>query len=276
MTDGIYHFALGDFSSTVFRDAISTRPLEFLTTSVSNQEVSQALESLGLPGSQVTLNYNILMLERDGERTLVDAGLMQVEGRQGDLINLLREEGIQPETIKRVIITHTDFDHVGGLIDQHGNLFFTQAQIYMARDAWDWYHREDVLAKVDPDVAAFFHRLFPAIEDHIVFVEGEREITPGVCAFPTPGHRPGHMALEVSSQGQTLYHFGDAINNPVFVIRPEWLVKIDTDPELGRATRKALFNRAADRNAFVFAAHPTFPGLGKIIRHGEGFGWSFV
>jgi glyoxylase-like metal-dependent hydrolase (beta-lactamase superfamily II) len=84
------------------------------------------------------------------------------------------------------------------------------------------------------------------------------------------------MALEIASQGQTLYHFGDAINNPVFVIRPDWLVKIDTDPELGRATRKALFNRAADRNAFVFAAHPTFPGVGRITRREEGFGWSFI
>ena len=55
MTHGIYHFNLGDFSCTVFQDAIDTRPLEFLTTSVPNQEVSQALKSLGLPVDQVGL-----------------------------------------------------------------------------------------------------------------------------------------------------------------------------------------------------------------------------
>ena len=201
---------------------------------------------------------------------------MQMEGRQGDLVKRLREEGIQPETIKRILITHTDYDHVGGLISSDGHLFFPSAQILMTRDAWDWYHSEDVLAKIDPKVAEFFRKLFPIITDHVVFVGGEQEIIPGVCTISTPGHRPGHIALEIISQGQTLLHFGDAINNPIFVIRPEWLVKIDTFPEQGRNTRKALFKRAADENALVFAAHPTFPGLGRITRKGDAYQWSFV
>ncbi len=276
MSDGIHRFQLGDFSCTVFQDALDTRPLEFLTPSVPNPEVSQALESLGLPGDKVFLSYNILMLERGGQRTLFDAGLMQVGDRQGKLVKWLRETGIQPETIGQVIITHTDYDHVGGLIDPNANLFFPNARIWMTHDAWDWYHKEDVLAKIDPTVADFFRRLFPAIASHVVFVEGEQEIIPGVCAIPTPGHRPGHVALEITSRGQTLIHFGDAINSPVFVIRPDWLVKIDTFPEQGRATRKALFKRALEENALVFAAHPTFPGLGKITPAGDGFQWSFV
>jgi glyoxylase-like metal-dependent hydrolase (beta-lactamase superfamily II) len=276
MSDGTYHFNLGDFSCTVFRDAIDARPLEFLTTSVSNQEVSQALESLGLPSDKVLLSYNILMLERNGERTLVDAGLMQIEGRQGELLKRLGEEGIRPETIKRVIITHTDFDHVGGLIGADGNLFYPAAQIWLTQDAWDWYHSEEVLAKLDPKVAEFFRKLFPIIADHVVFVAGEQEIIPGICTIPTPGHRPGHIALEITSKGQTLLHLGDALNNPVFVIRPDWLVKIDTFPEQGRITRQALLARAASENTLVFAAHPTFPGLGRIMRKGNEYEWSFV
>lgn len=276
MPEGIFHFQLGDFSCTVFQDALDTRPLEFLTTSVSNREVSQALESLGLPGDQVFLSYNILLLEREGERTLVDAGLMQTGDRQGKLVKRLQEHGIKPETIGRVIITHTDYDHVGGLIDPLGNLFFPSAKIWMTHDAWDWYHHEDVLAKVDPKVAEFFRRLFPAIADQIVFVEGEQEIMPGVCAIPTPGHRPGHIAVEIRSKGKTLIHFGDAINNPVFVSHQDWLTKIDTNPEQGRETRKALFARTADENALMFAAHPPFPGLGRITRKGDGFDWRYV
>lgn len=276
MSDGTYRFNLGDFSCTVFRDAIDPRPLEFLTTSVSNQEVSQALAFLELPSDQVFLSYNILMLERDGERTLVDAGLMHVGDRKGELLKRLHEEGIQPETIKRVLVTHADFDHVGGLIGQDGNLFYPEAQISMTREIWDWYHREDVLAKFDVPVAEFFRKLFPAIADHVVFVEGEQEIMPGVCTISTPGHRPGHIAFEIKSQDQTLLHLGDAINSPVFVIRPDWLVKIDTNPEQGRATRKALLNRVADENVLIFAAHPTFPGIGKVTREGDAFQWSFV
>lgn len=276
MSEGTYQFQLGDFSCTVFRDAIDPRPLEFLTTSVTNQEVSQALASLGLPNDQVFLSYNILMLERNGERTMVDAGLMHVGDRKGELLRRLQEEGIQPETVKRVIITHTDFDHVGGLISSKGELFFPEAQIYLTRDAWDWYHKEDVLEKLDPKVAEFFRKLFPAIEDHVVFLEEGQEIIPGICTIPTPGHRPGHVAYEITSQGQTLLHLGDAINNPVFVIHPEWLVKIDTVPEQGRATRKAMLKRAAAENTLVFAAHPTFPGMGKVSREGDSYQWSFV
>ena len=195
MSDGIYHFKLGDFSCTVFRDAIDTRPLEFLTTSVSTEEVSQALISLGLPGDQVVLSYNILLLERGGERTLIDSGLMQIEGRQGELLKHLREEGIEPETIKRVIITHMDYDHVGGLMSANGDLFYKEAQILLTREAWDWYASETVLAKIDPKVADFFRKLFPVIADHVVFVEGDQELIPGVRTISTPGHRAGHIAL---------------------------------------------------------------------------------
>ncbi len=276
MSDGIYHFKLGDFSCTIFRDAIDTRPLEFLTTSVPMEEVSQALISLGLPGDQVVLSYNILLLERDGERTLIDSGLMQIEGRQGELLKHLREEGIEPETIKRVIITHMDYDHVGGLMSSNGDLFYKKAQILLTHEAWDWYGSEQVLAKIDPKVADFFRKLFPVIADHVIFVEGDQELIPGVRTISTPGHRAGHIALEITSQGQTLLHFGDAINSPVFVIHPDWLVKIDTLPEEARVTRKALFARAAAQNAMVFAAHPTFPGLGLISRNGSEFQWKFV
>lgn len=277
MPDDIYHFSLGDFDCTVFSDATGTRPLADLINNAAVEEVTGALASLGLPTSEVRMGFNVLLLDQNGERTLIDTGFGPHNPNLGGrVLDLMQHEGLQPESIQRVILTHLDPDHGGGIFRQDGNLTYPNARIWLSRAAWDFYTSEESLATLHELQARFARRLMPIIADLAEFVDGEQEIAPGILAFPAPGHRAGHMALELTSAGQTLLHFGDAINNPVFVIHPDWLGKIDSQPEQARATRQSLIARAADEDALVFAAHLPFPGLGRIRREGEGYAWEAI
>jgi glyoxylase-like metal-dependent hydrolase (beta-lactamase superfamily II) len=277
MPENIYRFNLGDFRCTIFSDASDVRPLDALTASVPVEELASALVAVGLPGNEIQMGFNVLLLERGGERTLVDTGFgPHIPDRPGKVLELLRQEGVHPESIQRVILTHLDPDHAGGIFRLDGNLTYPNARIWLSRAAWDFYTSEESLATLNPLQARFARRLMPIIADEAEFVEGDQEIAPGIRAIPAPGHRAGHMAIEITSRGETLLHFGDAFNNPVFVIHPDWLGKIDSLPEEARATRQSLFARAADSNALAYAAHLPFPGLGRIRRGEKGYEWEEV
>ena len=51
----------------------------------------------------------------------------------------------------------------------------------------------------------------PFIGVKFELIDGEAEIVPGVRVYPTPGHSPGHQAVEVDTKDGTYHCVGDAI-----------------------------------------------------------------
>jgi glyoxylase-like metal-dependent hydrolase (beta-lactamase superfamily II) len=98
--------------------------------------------------------------------------------------------------------------------------------------------------------------------------DGE-EFLPGVQAWHTPGHTPGHMAF-LFAGGWCLT--GDvAFHDPLSYAFPEAASAYDVDPPLGVATRRRLLARLADDNLQVIGYHHPWPGLGRIERAGGTF-----
>ncbi|MEP0453484.1 MAG: MBL fold metallo-hydrolase, partial [Roseibium sp.] len=42
-------------------------------------------------------------------------------------------------------------------------------------------------------------------------IDGEKEVLPGVIMFPTPGHAPGHISLELATDGGPVVLAADAL-----------------------------------------------------------------
>ena len=99
------------------------------------------------------------------------------------------------------------------------------------------------------------------------------ETVPGIRAVTAPGHTPGHMALEISSEGEQLLCIADLVLHPIHLEQPEWYAVVDFIPEQVVATRRRLLDWAAGRKALVLAFHFPFPGLGHVIQKGEGWKW---
>ena len=82
------------------------------------------------------------------------------------------------------------------------------------------------------------------------------------------------MAVEVVSRGEHLLDMVDAALHPIQIEYPEWYAQLDQFPEQTVATRQAVYQRAAEKNALVLAFHfPPFPSLGHITRQNEGWKW---
>lgn len=110
------------------------------------------------------------------------------------------------------------------------------------------------------------------LRDRLTLIDDAAEVVPGIRTIATPGHTPGHIALSVASEGEQLLHVSDAVLYPLHLEYPGWVPVFDVSPEQAAASKRRIFDRAAEEEALVFAHHfPPFPNLGHILKKEESW-----
>src|SRR5690606_24412801 len=84
---------------------------------------------------------------------------------------------------------------------------------------------------------------------------GEPEIFPGVHAVPTSGHSLGHTSYRLTSGGQQLLIFGDALTTPVQITHPDLTSSADDDPARSHASARWLIEQLTRPDVLGFGMH---------------------
>jgi len=287
MNTEIYRFKVGTFECMAVSDGTHTYtpptfppPVTFLFANAPKERLERALRGHNLQPEQWTewISPYICVVVNTGEhRVLLDTGADSLGPNTGKLLQNLQAEGIAPEDIDTVILTHGHPDHIGGNTDAEGKPVFPNARFVMWKDEWDFWTSEQAELKLDEHVKEvllkFAWKNLPPIKGQLDLVDHETEIVPGISAVAAPGHTPGHMALAISSEGKQLLCISDAVLHPIHLEQPEWYAVVDFAPEQVVATRRQLLNWAVAEKALVLAFHFPFPGLGHIIQKGEVWQW---
>ncbi|MCH7738500.1 MAG: MBL fold metallo-hydrolase, partial [Chloroflexi bacterium] len=88
-----------------------------------------------------------------------------------------------------------------------------------------------------------------------------------ITAISTPGHTPGHMVFNITSQGEKAMVVGDLLHTKVQVERPEWTAGVDTDKEASRRNRMMILDRAESEDIVIAAGHfHPDDHIGKVVR----------
>jgi len=122
----------------------------------------------------VERDFNCLLINTGEHRVLVDAGWgYGTTRRNGRLLQNLKAEGIAPEDIDVIVITHSDRDHTGGLIHAEGKMTFPNTRHVMWREGWRAWS-ETNWAKEPEDMAVFHRKVLQCLHDRVELVEPER------------------------------------------------------------------------------------------------------
>ncbi|MDF2985102.1 MAG: Zn-dependent hydrolase, glyoxylase [Eubacterium sp.] len=174
------------------------------------------------------LMYPVLVWD-DREAVLVDAGL---PGQGDRILELVSKEGVQPERLTKIIITHHDMDHIGSLAQITALAGSRQQELkvevlsheiekpYIQGELMPIKFTPEMLEQLKKQLAELpqehqkeFQAMFAANKPKVtgtVSHKLELQCCGGMTVIHTPGHTPGHICIYLK-KFKTLIA-GDALN----------------------------------------------------------------
>jgi glyoxylase-like metal-dependent hydrolase (beta-lactamase superfamily II) len=267
-----HRFRIGEAAATIVSDGPLLLPAAGqIFHGPGSDALDAAVTAAGQPADAVRVEQNCLLLETGGRRALFDNGLGSEKlygPDSGRLLASLAEAGVDPASIDAMVLTHAHSDHCWGTMGDDGRPNFPNATIFIAQAELDYWESDPPGERRERSIAGVRRHLLP-LRDRIRFIRDAKEFLPGVQAWHTPGHTPGHMAF-LFAGGWCLT--GDvAFHDPLSYAFPEARSAYDADPEQGVATRRRLLERLADERLRVIGYHHPWPGLGRVERAGGSF-----
>jgi glyoxylase-like metal-dependent hydrolase (beta-lactamase superfamily II) len=234
--------------------------LEELFPETSDWDAERGRHPELFAGSQWRIPCTSYLVRSGGTTLLVDtavgpAGLWgwNAEWEEG-LLPALAEEGVAPEEVDVVFLTHLHIDHVGWNTDGDGELMFPSAR-YLA-------HRDGVTLARGSGRPHIVRAIAPVPFEQIA---GETELAEGLTAFEIPGHFPGHMGLRIDSDGRRAILLADTAVNPKMLDEPELVYVSDTDSGACTRSRLALLEELVDQDVLAVCGHYPGGGIGRVV-----------
>lgn len=204
-----------------------------------------------------------VVLRRGDDVVLVDPFLAFDDPEAlGRRLQALRDAGVEADDVVAVVYTHVDGLGVGLLAD--GAPTFPEARYLVPR-----LELEALRAGTHGDPRG--EPLLPLWDDGTVTPsEGDEWLLDGVRLADAPGHNPGHHVVWVEAADASAVLVGHLFLHPAQIADPE-VVTADRDPDVVRATRRALLAEAERRGSVLVGPLFAGPGGGRVSADGSGW-----
>lgn len=239
--------------------------------------------------NRIEMEARALLLKSPGCNVLIDTGngkdfvakygdklgnkfaeLYNIDDSGPSLLGSLAKNGLKPEDIHHVILTHLHFDHAGGATtEKDGKLVptFPKAQY--------WIQKGNLETASHPNLrerASYYPANYQPLMDNGVLkvIEGEQEILPGISAVISNGHTQAQQVIKVTDGKNTLLYCGDMVPTSSHVKIP-WLMGYDLHPLMLMEEKQKFLSQAADQHWYLFFEHDPYCDAALIERSGHDF-----
>lgn len=278
---GWYRMQLGSFEVTALSDGTLDLPVDQLLQGAQPGQVARLLQHRYL-GTPLETSVNGYLINTGTKLVLIDTGAAGLFGPTlGRLLSNLKASGYSPEQVDEIYITHLHGDHIGGATAD-GKPVFPNAVVRVDQRDADFWLSEAEMAKAPDSAKGFFQgamlsaKPYQAAGRFKPFAGSKDgvELVPGVKAFPTYGHTPGHSVYVVQSGTQKMVFWGDLMHvAAVQFADPSITMGFDSDQKAAAPQRQAAYAAAAAEGHYAAATHVAFPGIGKLRADGKGYEW---
>lgn len=220
-----------------------------------------------------------MWIETDGRRILIDTGAGSKHLKSlsyyrffgmKDIREELRAQGIEPESITDVVLTHLHFDHCGGCTFRDDRvqlqLSFPNATHWVSERQWMNFRHPHPLER-----DSFFLEDMEPIEKagKLKFVGQAQTLSPGVSLRLADGHTPGQIVPYVETDTETIVFAGDVI--PLFAsLSPEWISAYDLSPTVSFDEKIKLLDEAVLHHQRIVYCHDAYTLSSRAKRTASG------
>lgn len=217
-----------------------------------------------------------LLVETGNRKILIDTGIGSKQDAkfrthfsptESVLIPSLMDNGIHPEEITDVIITHLHFDHVGGAISPEG-ITFPNATYWSNKQHWDWATKPN-----EKEKASFLSENFLPLKtaNRLKFIDVEQDVqfAEGIKIHFTYGHTEAMMVPIIDTGHSTLVFCADTLPASYYIPMP-YILAYDVRPLVTLEEKSWLLEEAAAKNWNLFFEHDPICEAATVKRNEHG------
>ncbi|MCC3304393.1 MBL fold metallo-hydrolase [Sneathiella sp. HT1-7] len=230
---------------------------------------------------KLIMSIHALIIDTGSRRIIVDTCLGNDKKREIPAWNMLQTTfladleaaGYPRESFDTVLCTHLHVDHVGWntmLVDGEWMPTFPNARYLIGATEWDYWRAtaQDEFGDVIGDSVT------PIIDAGLAdLVAMDHQICDEVSLFPSPGHTPGHVCVQIRSAGEEAIITGDSMHHPCQIAHPEWSSAVDADAAAAQSTRHAFLEKYGNTDTLIIGTHFATPTAGRLKKKNTGEYW---